>query len=336
MPRLSRLALICLVLALFLPALACSRPSASTDVVRPWESLPEDVVGVAHFDVRAMLDSELLQALNEGDWFPGQTNEKLQELQQATGFDVLRDLDSITIGGGYQGGGQSPFYMIVRGVFDVEKIDGFARGKEGVEIGTQEGLTTYSSLLDSPATGEPPVAALVNDSTMIVASTTDFPKLVRAIQGSASNAASSALADLMAGSGGQVFFAMQLPEAARQAMASAGDAEGGNMFAALQEPLAHMETVLLTVDLASDFQLAVTARVDTPESGQLLYEQVQGFVGMAKMFTASKPETADLLDGVTVQHDGRHVQLSVVLTREQLEAAMSQATAAAGSVAIGG
>jgi hypothetical protein len=88
--------------------------------------------------------------------------------------------------------------------------------------------------------------------------------------------------------------------------------------------------VLLTVDISNDFRLAVTAEVDSPESGQVLYEQLQGFVGMAKMFTASKPETAELLNGVTVQHDGRRVKLSVVMTQEQLQAAMSQAGVAIG------
>ncbi len=40
MPRLTRLALVCLALALLLSTFACGRNSASTEVVRPWESLP--------------------------------------------------------------------------------------------------------------------------------------------------------------------------------------------------------------------------------------------------------------------------------------------------------
>jgi hypothetical protein len=338
MRRWTRIILTCVCLTTLVPTFGCGT-EASADIAldRPWEALPEDAIGVAYFDVASLLDSDLYRALDAEGRIPSEPNAKLDEWQQATGFDPTTDLHSITIGAGYGAGDtDKTYYMIVKGKFDLARIDEYARDSQEVEIGTREGLKTYGARPQDPSSTETPVVAFLSPSTMIAASPADFPKLVRSVHGSAPGAASSSLGRLMSGSEGQVFLALHIPEEARDVAASPGGADGTAMVAGLQEPLRHMESVLLTIDVSRSFELTVTAEVDTAESGKLLHDTILGFLAMGKMMTAESPETAELLDQMTLRHDGKTLNLGVVLTREQIETAMDGANGTPAEVAIGG
>lgn len=337
MPRCTRIALACVCLSIPLFTIGCGGSgSTAASLERPWEALPEDVVGVVHFDVASLLDSELFQAMDLPQRLPADAGSKLEELRQATGFDFTTDLESITIGAGYAGGeSDQPYYMIVEGRFDLDRIEQYARESGEVEVETREGLTAYVSRPKQATATQPPVAAFLSTTTLIAASPRDFSKLVQSVNGLAPTAAASSLSRLMSASGGQLFFALHVPEEARQAAASVG-ADGANMLASLQEPLRHMETVLLTLNVAQGLELAVTAEVDSQESGKLVHDTAQGFLALGRMMASEKPETMELFDQMTLQQDGKTVKLSVVLTRQQIETAMSQAEAARIGTDLGG
>jgi hypothetical protein len=337
MPRFTRLALLCVCLIPLLSALGCGgSASASAALERPWEALPADVVGVAHFDVAGLLDSELYRALGLEDRLPEASDGKLQEFREATGFDFATDLESITIGGGYAGGAsESPYYMIVRGKFDLQRIERYARASEEVDIETREGLTVYGTRSQEPTPTPPPVAAFLDTSTLLMASPADFAKLVRSVNGSAPSAASSSLVRSMPDLGGQVFLALQIPEEARSALQASAES-GSGMLSGLQESFRHMETVFLTLDVSHDLELSLATEADTPESGKLVHDAAQGLLALGRMMAGQSPETMELLDQMTLRQDGRTVRLGLVLTRQQIEEAMEQAQSTPLGAGLGG
>lgn len=341
MPHCKRILAGGLVLAAVALVTACSgatgSPASSVNLERPWEALPEDVDAVVHVDVVSLRDSELYPVLAGAyEEIPADREGKVREFEEATGFDVRRDLQAITMGAAYDADdGRGPVYAIIRGNFDLERVERFVEDEPDVRKELHGEMVTYRSTSDDDSVPDSTMAWL-SDEIMILASTPDFPKLLQSVENGGRAAATSSIQKLMAGSRGQVFAAVRIPEEARQADTGKRNEAGGAMLSGIVDPLRRLETVLLTLSVTSDVDVSVTAEADSEESGQRVQETVQGLLMMGKMMTAESPELATALERLSLEREGRTVRLSMRLTNEQIRTAMSEAQDAAATRRIGG
>jgi len=143
-----------------LAALALLAPARAAEADR---YLPAETQQVVVVNVKQLLDSQLFKkfALPEVEK-QLKDNKEYKEFQQATGVDVLKDVNSVVIGNaGTTGDNVS---IIVRGRFDTDKIHQTARkyaednagkltiGKLGdrpLYEGTKDGKTTYITFIDA-------------------------------------------------------------------------------------------------------------------------------------------------------------------------------------------
>ena len=310
-----------LLLLMLLSLPACNTTSATIAAERPWDSLPADVNAVIHLDMKSLLDAELAQSLNDElkDLSSGAMGE-FDELVAATGFDPGEDLETITIGGKYGEGNDVPFYMIVKGNFDLKKIDSYAKESGKVEIGSHEGLTTYTSTDTAGPMTTTPTVAWLDESTMIAAGPFDFPNFVRVTSGDAKTFKGSSLAKQIDRSNGQVLIAVDVPDEVRS---------DGAQLAFIPAPLKQLRTVLVALHVTADVDLSISAEADTEANGQLVQETLQGFVAMGKMMAAEEPQALELMEALSVNRDGKNVAISLRLTGAQIHGAMAELPAMA-------
>ncbi len=327
-----------LVLAL---APGCSSASG-TAASAAWALLPDDVIAVMHLDVTTLSESELFRAVDAryGDRM-SPSDRDYAELMEQTGFDPRTDLEAITIGvGGGADDDDGPVYMIVRGAFDQNKIQLYARDHAEVETGSLDGLTTYRLQLREGQPGPPSKVAWLDEGTLILASEPDFPKLARSARDGGGGAGSSALARLLAATRGQAYFAMEIPEAAPQQQGddAAPQPSGirGIVASQLQGPLGTLQTLLFTMDAAQGLDLALRAEADNENNGRLVHEMLTGYVALGRLMAGENPELASLLERLKLERTGTVVSLSMSMTTDEVLGAIAAAEDATGGSAVAG
>lgn len=299
-----------------------------------WKMLPEDVVLAIHFDMRSLATSELYKSLTEeyGTGIPD-PGPKYLEFIEATGFDVERDLESVTVGAGMPDGvREGAFYMVVHGKFDREKIEAYLQQSGKARQGTHGRLTTYVPL-EIDYEGAEPMISWTDDETMIVASTPDFSKLVQSVNGSGLSAKSSDLGRLLTRAHGQFYVAMEIPEpTAGEPATSGGSVKGlATIFSQLQSPAAgpmqELETILFTLDAATGLHLALSASTDSDENGKQVYEVLNSYLTIGRSMAAQNPQAAGILEHLELAHDGSAVEISLSMTGDDVRAALQQSQA---------
>ena len=314
----------------------CASLAAPTQAAG-WRMLPEDVVMAVHFDMKSLAASELYQELTDqyGSGIPRPKPEYM-EFIEATGFDLEEDLESVTIGAGMpDGSAEGAYYMVIQGNFDRKKIDAYLLESGKARRGTHDKLTTYVPQ-EVTYEGPEPMVSWIDDRTMILASTPDFPKLARSVHGSGLSAKNSALGRLLTRAHGQFYIAIEIPE---QLPDNAGVADGparglSTILAQLQSPTAgamqNLETLLLTLDAESGLELTLNASTDSADNGRQIYEMLSGYLSLGRSMAAQNPQAAGILDQLELAQDGSNVEIRISMSGADIRAALQQSPAITG------
>ena len=315
--------------------LLCATFGAPTQAAG-WKDLPEDVVLAVHFDMRSLAASELYQSLVDqyGSGIPNPKPEYM-EFIEATGFDLEEDLESVTIGAGMPDGTtEGAFYMVIRGAFDRRKIDAYLQQSGKANQGTHGKLTTYVPR-EITYDGPEPMVSWIDDRTMILASTPDFPKLARSVNGPGLTAKNSALGRLLTRAHGQFYIAIEIPQ---QVPGSAGTPDGparglSTILAQLQNPAAgpmqNLESLLLTLDADSGLELALNASTDSDDNGRQVYEMLSGYLSIGRSMAAQNPQAAGIMEHLELARDGSNVEIRISMSGADVRAALQQSHAIA-------
>ena len=319
----------CVLLLAVVPA-----PAGSPD------NVPSDAMLVIDVDVSALIKSDLYRLLGEQlDSFE-EANEAYVQFQEATGFDPESDLHRLTIAVGEVGEDDAPVYVIISGKFDREKLEHYAVESGEVTVGKLGDRMTFAPSNITEGDEPPPILTLIDSSTLLMASSEEhLDKLVQSAGGS-SRGANSKLRALLSAAKGEITMAMIIPEAPAKERGGQQTAEPHGFQSMVQSKLsgnpqtaalASLRTLSLSIDVSRGVEMDLVGAADTAENGKLIHDTLNGFVVMAKMMTAQDPDSAKMLDRLTLSQDGPEVSLSLSMTLDELMALSAQAAAMQGA-----
>jgi len=189
MLRLSRFA----IAAVFAVALAPTARAAEVDKL-----LPADAEYVIHFNLKQVLDSDIVKKYALEQLKQGLQGNDAQAMLKELGLDPLKDVEKVTIGASGTDQNDAKALIIVRGKFDPDKLfkaadaaskkdgDKFTMVKDGKD----------SMLKFQPDNGNPVFGTVVDDKTVIVG--TDKKIITTASAAHAAGKASAASKELAA------------------------------------------------------------------------------------------------------------------------------------------
>jgi len=185
-----------LLLALLLASLVA--------VAGPVAKLPADCWMVVHFDAAALMKTDFYKLL--APVLRDALEDELEDLQKKVGFDLERDLESVTIGFAAESfDEENPGFLVARGRIDAAKFDAAAAEAHDYVTTKREGVTIYS--LKSGDAESCECMAIVGGNTFAMAWTREnLDRLLASLSGSA--AASAACDRVEKNATGLVGFAM--------------------------------------------------------------------------------------------------------------------------------
>ncbi len=191
------------------------------------------------------------------------------------------------------------------------------------------------TLLLLPDAQPEPTVSWIDDRTLILASTPDFPKLVHSVNGEGLSAKGSRLGRLLTQAQGQLFFAVEIPEQVPESSeSSSGPTKSLNtVLSKLQSPAAgpmqSLQTILLTLDAETGIELALSGATDTDANGKQVYEMLNGYLTLGRSMAAQNPQAAELLNHLELSQDGSDVAISISMSGDDVRAALQQSQAIA-------
>ena len=289
---------------------AAAALALSTSLVQA--QAPAESVLVLRADVAGLVQSSLYKDLvaQFGDKMAS-TDANYLKFKEATGFNAETDLKSFTMGLAGDLGGAAPpkVYLIAEGTFHQSKMEEFAKTSDKMTVGSAEGLVTFTSKDE----GQAMTMALLNDSTMVVASAEDFAGVAAAVKGGTGLPMAAAVKAGMDQVKGQVGMALILPPTAKDQMKA-------NPQTA---PLASLQTVMLGVDVSSDVSVSLSAATDSDANGKAVYDVLNGFLAMGKMAMAENVDAKKVMDELKLEQQGANTVLTLKVKAEDVTKAIA-------------
>ena len=231
--------------------------------VEPDKYIPPDADSVTVVHLKQTLDSALvkkyaldvIKSLAEG-------NSDTQTFAKATGLDLGKDIDTLTIT--TEGGVDGKLLLVVRGKYDVPKMEtaaaNYAQANPKILKITKEGTT---AIYESSNDGKTTYAAFADAGTILVCGERAY--LAAALKRAAgpTTAIKKELAESLGKIGGKesIYTALVVTEQVKKNL------EGNDQTKDLAKIL---KSVSATLSLTNDIQLDVTAVATTPQTAQQL------------------------------------------------------------------
>jgi len=261
--------------------------------------LPPDTEGIAFFDVAGLRDSPLAQEelKNGALGLP----RGLMEFQSATGFDLQRDIDKVTLGklGAKDG------LVIVQGRLDKFKIEQYLKDK-GKESEVYLGQTLFHD-------GDSGILVLNN-----VAVIGPLAAVKRAIDQMQLPGSSPLRSDLMAAiqtiePGNQMWGVGSFSMNDLRAAGIRGPAPAVDMLKAL-------ESGTYQVRLDTGIHAQMTGKFSDADSARNVGDMARGFISLARVqVSRQQPDLARLLDGIQISNTATTLTMKVEESGELLK-----------------
>ena len=276
--------------------------------------LPADTRFVVGIDVKRFVQSPFYRRFASQGGKPA----AFTDLAQKTGLDPERDVDQVLIAGRPDQGAEGGI-VIVRGRFDRTKLaQTIEREGRAVTTKKQDGNPVY--LFGEGKKGAGALAFLGHDDDLIVMGS---QKAVEAavsshFQGATPLKQNVTLTALLERVKPGATFWMVGDQSLLSQMPSAVPAPGGSGGAQIQLP--QLKSLMVTGELDPVVTLDVTGDAVDAAAATQLADIVRGFVALASLQAASKPELKGLQNAVSVTTDQASVKLSARVPYEILEA----------------
>jgi hypothetical protein len=237
--------------------------SSNVHAIEPDKFLPPDAESVTVVNLKQMLEAKIIQkyaldvikSVVEG-------NPEAQNLAKATGLNLGKDLDSVTIT--TAGGLEGKVLMVIRGRYDVQKFETAAAtyakaNPKDLKIDKEGNTTIYESINDGKS-----IFGVLVDAGTIVASP-DRKYLAAALQraGGPAVAPKKELTEALTSITGKesISTAIVVTDDVKKALESNDQTK---------ELAKILKTVTATLTLTEDIQLDVAATAATPQTAQQL------------------------------------------------------------------
>ncbi len=322
---LNRLACAFVLLVLAMPAAA----------IEP-KYLPPNAEVAITVNLKQILESPLLKDKKDlVDLAKGFIKGKLEEspakeyLDKA-GFDIFRDLHSITV---TSDGSKDPsnLFIAIEGKFDPEKLvqvakDAARDAGDKLKVSKVGNVNIFEI---TPKEDEKTIyAGLINDSLLVAAPSRDgLNATIARVNGGRAAGIKPALKKLLETTNSKQSFSIVASGEGLAKMAESAPQQPGGQFGAMLQSLEGMAfSISLTKDIA--FQLAGTATDE--ESAKNMAKQANAGLTLGKLFVGNKAKedenfqtAADVINSLKISTQGTNVVLRGVITQENLEKALS-------------
>jgi len=284
--------------------------------------LPADSRFVAGLDVKRFVASPFYQRHGHrkgGGGRPG----PFAELEEKTGLDPERDVEQVVVAGG--AGGDKAGLLLVLGSFDRARLSRAieTEKKDRVTWKTVEGMTVYV-FNEAEATRGAGAAAFLDDRSLVLGSLDAVEATVaNRSRGTAALRSNAALMNLLEGvKPGSTFWMVgdqSLLAGLPQSLPVPG-LPGADQAASASVNLPPLKSLVVTGDLDPVVALAITGEAADEAAARNLADVVRGFIALASLQAASKPELKQLASAVSVATDTTRVRVSARIPYEVIDA----------------
>jgi hypothetical protein len=291
-------------------------------------ALPADAQFVMGIDVRRFVASPFYARF--GQEHAEARPQAFAEMEAKTGIDPERDVDAIYVAGrkgttGKRGDGDG--VVIVTGTFDRYKVQrAIETGEKGVTSASHLGTPMYLFGEESRR-GKAGAVAFLDDKTLVMGSRGSVEKTIAARSdgrtGLRANAELTALLETVRP--GSTFW-MVGDQSVLAHMPKGVPAPGGSGESIGLPPL---KTVVVTGDLDPVVAFEATGEAADPAAAQNLADVVRGFVALASLQAAQKPELKQLASAVSITTDASKVRINGRFPYEMLDALRAKKAARA-------
>ncbi len=283
-----------------------------------------DATVVAYANVKDLMASQFRQqikALEPAEQEQGQT-----ELKNTLGIDIERDIDYVvacmlaspTVDGGHAKNG----YVVARGRFDQARIEAFIREKGGIERQYQ-GRTMFvhpagAAHVSSDGTAEEVGVTFIDNNVVALGTATALQKVIDVQTGAAPGVRTkSDVMKMIDGvASGNAWVVGRFDVLSKQA----------NLPAEVQGQIPQLTWFSATGHVNGGVAGTVTVEARDEEAAKNLRAVVGGFIGLAKLQAASKPELNALAQSFALNPDsGTTVSVSFTVPSAAIEALKSAA-----------
>lgn len=271
--------------------------------------VPSDATVVAFANVRSVMSSDLRQRLRQVMPDEGKGRDTLKE---ETGIDVETDVDTVV--GAFlpsSGSDRAPL-AVIRGRFDVARLEGLARTKGGV-VEEYRGKRMVRALGSPERSGPhgPGALAFVETGLVMVGDEAAVKHALDQLAAKQNVTSNSEMMQLIQGvdttsSAWVVGKADVLQNAARLP-------DG----VAMQIP--ELEWFRASSHINGGVTGTVTAEARDEQAAKNLRDVLQGFVALARMQASSKPQFQSLIDSFQFGGGGRTVSVSFALSNDLID-----------------
>jgi hypothetical protein len=285
--------------------------------------LPKDARYVMGFDVKRFAASPFYARYGSRK---GMKPEALAQLEEKTGLDPQRDIDQIVVAGTESARGGVPGLALVTGRFDLYKL-GRALETEGKVRGyNHEGVTVYAYKEEGPRAT---AIAFLDESTILFGQ----KDRVEAAVGSRTrgetplrgNAVLLALVEKVRL--GSTFWMVgdQSILAGMPTSIPAPGASGPDQGGAASIALPSLRSLTVTGDLDPQVSLDVTGEAADEAAAKNLADIVRGFVALASLQAAQKPELQQLASAFNVATEQNRVLVTARIPYAMIDALQAKA-----------
>jgi hypothetical protein len=282
--------------------------------------VPADAAVVAYANVRELMGSQFRQQLKALE--PADQEQGRAELKNTLGIDIEQNIDYVvacvlaspTLDGGNTKNG----YVVAHGTFDRTRIEAFIREKGGVErqYKNHTMFVHQAAAAPVPSGGEAQEMGVTFISNEVVAlgTATALQKVIDVQTGAAAGVRTNG--DVMtmidrAASAGNVWAVGRFDVLSKQA----------NLPTEVQGQIPQLTWFSATGRVNGGLEGTVTVEARDDDAAKNLRAVVGGFIGLAKMQAASKPELNALVQAVTLNGDtGKTVSVSFAVPSAAIEA----------------
>jgi len=293
--------------------------------------VPSDAAVVAYANVKDLMASQFRQQIKAID--PAAQDEGQTELKNALGIDIERDIDYVvacmlaspTATGTTAKNG----YVIARGTFDRLRIEAFIREKGGIERQYQ-GRTIFvhpmhegQALSDGTATGttEEMAVTFVDQNVIALGTSVALQKVIDLQLGSGANVLTNGdLMKLIEGvESGNAWVVGRFDAISKEA----------HLPTEVQGQLPQLTWFSATGHVNGGVSGTISAEARDEEAATNLRQVVAGFIALAKMQAAAKPELNAMVQSITLNNDsGNTVSVSFSVQSSVLDLIAKTAGAA--------
>ena len=309
---------------LLAPVLACqgSAPGDAPDLLA---MLPADIDLVAFVDASALRAHPLFEQLRKDPFLQG-GDETLNQLQEVTGLDPVRDFDLLLFAAQNLGEPEMEIAVLARGGIDRGRLEGLLQ-QTGWKVSRQGGLELYSL----PFTGEgvgglsglEGLAGLrvtfLDDFTIALGSKEILEATAEVRSGHGESLVETSDLGPMIADGlgsGQFWGAFRSGYLARQLR---GRIEDGIPGLGILRGFSGVRGIRFSMRFSDSIDLVTRAHTQTDEEAQLLADTLNGFLALAKLFAKDRPDVLRFLEGTLVGLDLDSVRLSMNVDAGTLE-----------------